>query len=58
MDRNLPLVLHPAVLNEPVSCLTGDKLPVVLLAGGEGGEAGGDVAVHAGLQTQHNSQFN
>ena len=52
MDRNLPLILHPAVLNKQVGGLTGDKLPVILLAGSEGGQAGGDVAVNAGLKTK------
>ena len=51
MDRNLPLILHSAVFNERVGGLAGDKLPIVLLAGREGGEAAGDVAVSAGLNT-------
>ena len=51
MDRNLPLILHSAVLQQCVGGLAGDELPVVLLAGGEGGQTGGDVAVSAGLNT-------
>ena len=54
VDRDFPLVLHPAVFNQCVSCLTGDKLPVILLAGSEGGHTGGDVAVTAGLETEQN----
>ena len=56
MNRNLPLILHSAVFNERVGSLAGDKLPIVLLAGREGGEAAGDVAVSAGLNTA-NCQF-
>ena len=51
MDRNLPLILHSAVFNQSVGRLAGDELPIVLLAGREGGEAAGDVAVSAGLNT-------
>ena len=51
VDRNLPLILHPTVLNKQVCGLTGDKLPVILLAGSEGGHTGGDVSVTAGLET-------
>ena len=56
MDRNLPLVLHSAVFNERVGGLAGDKLPIVLPAGREGGEAAGDVAISAGLNRE-NCQF-
>ena len=53
VDTDFPLVLHPAVFNERVAGLAGDELPVVLPVGGEGGEAGGDVAVKTGLNTAH-----
>ena len=53
VDRNLPLILHPALFNERVAGLAGYELPVVLPGGGEAGDAGGDVAVKTGLNTAH-----